>query len=73
MIPFSFESIFLSSFVASAAFFCTDDHPEQCYSLPKLGATGTVLLGTVIYYATCPARCEKGCAGDKAVRVAEAP
>lgn len=47
-------------FVASAACFCSDAHPEQCYTLPKLGATGTVLAGTVIYYASCPARCAPG-------------
>ena len=47
-------------FVASAACFCSDEHPEQCYTLPKLGATATVLAGTVIYYASCPARCTPG-------------
>ena len=42
-------------FVASSAAFCSSAHPEQCYTAPKLGATATVLTGTCIYYATCPA------------------
>lgn len=45
-------------FVASSAAFCSDEHPEQCYTLPKLGATATVLAGTLLYYASCPARCQ---------------
>ena len=51
-------------FVASAACFCTPQHPEQCYSAPKLGATTAVLVGTVIYYAACPARCAQGLAAS---------
>ena len=42
-------------FVASSAAFCSAAHPEQCYTPAKLGATATVLGGTCIYYATCPA------------------
>ena len=53
-------------FVASALSFCSPDHPEQCYTLPKLGATATVLLGTCIYYASCPERCTPGAAARAA-------
>ena len=42
-------------FVASSAAFCSTAHPEQCYTPAKLGATLTVLGGTCIYYASCPA------------------
>ncbi len=39
-----------SLFFASAAFFCSSDHPEQCMTLLKFLSTVVVLVGTAVYY-----------------------
>lgn len=37
-------------FLASAACFCDEAHPEQCMTTAKASATVIVLLGTAVYY-----------------------
>ena len=37
-------------FLASALFFCNEDHPEQCMTPTKSAATCIVLVGTAVYY-----------------------
>ena len=37
-------------FLASALFFCNEDHPEQCMTPSKSTATAVVLFGTAVYY-----------------------
>ena len=45
-------------FLASAAFFCDEAHPEQCLTTAKASATVIVLLGTAVYYWPGDLSCE---------------